>query len=256
VLLYNIRLSTGPSGGPDALSGALLSRTWSGAVESRNEDSISSLLNLCSAPSCAERDWTLFVAAASPALRGAIVGALRECRVPCDPDLLADLTQEVWCRLLAGERRALSGFRGDSDRAARVYLRRVAARTVFDRLRRGARLKRGRDCAVSLEATPGQAATAVDRRYCPDRRLLARERARALAVACRELVGSRRAGERLRIARLALVEGCTSEEIVELLGPPWTISGVNSFLFRLRRGLARRGFALPRRPGGLTTREG
>jgi len=221
-------------------------------LEPRNEVSISSLLATCSAASCGEPDWNLFVAAAGPALRGAIVAALRACRVPCDPELLRDLTQEVWCRLLAADRRALHRFRGDTDREARVYLRRVATRTVFDRLRRGGRQKRGGRGVVSLDAAAEPSALATDRRFCPDRRLLARERARALAVACRELIGKKRTNERLRIARLAFVDGCTSEEIVERLGPPWTITGVNSFLFRLRQGLARRGFDLPRRPGGIT----
>ena len=49
--------------------------------------------------------------------------------------------------------------------------------------------------------------------------------------------------------RLAWVLGHSSREIAERLGDGWTVSGVDSLLFRLRRRLRSVGAPLPVRPG-------
>jgi DNA-directed RNA polymerase specialized sigma24 family protein len=179
-----------------------------------------------------------------------VSGALVRRGGPFGEDLLEELVQEVWCRLLAGDRRALRDYRGGCDREAAAYLRRIAAAVVADRLRAERASKRRPLRLVRLEPPLVEHGRLADRSGCPERRLLARERIRRLERLCGELVAGRRRRERLIVARLALVEGSSSGEIVAHLGAPWTVSRVNSFLFRLRRRLAARGVSLPVRARG------
>ena len=216
-------------------------------------DSVSTihLLAACATERAGEAPWELLLERLAPRVRGAVIGALTLCGEPRDPDFIADLVQEVWCRLLERERRALAEFRGASERAAIVYLRRIAASVTIDALRAGAARKRRPVQLVPLDALGLEATLYVDRAVCPERRLLARERLRLFLALCRELVGPVAPRERLRIARLGLVEGRSSREIAERLGGAWTVPGIDSLLFRLRRQLEGRGIRLPRRPGGL-----
>jgi DNA-directed RNA polymerase specialized sigma24 family protein len=161
-----------------------------------------------------------------------------------DPDRVDDLVQEVWCRLLERERSGRRGARGASEGEVAAYLCRVSASVVVDALRAAGAAKRRPAGFVRLE--PGaDAPQAADRRTCPLRRLLARERLRPHLALCRDLVGRRDRRERLHIVRLAVVTGMTSREIAERLGGRWTPGGIDSLLFRLRRRLAARGEALP-----------
>lgn len=222
-------------------------------MQSTSGNSAARLLAVCAQERASERDWERVVEALSPRIRGAVLGTLTLCRVPRDPALVEDLVQEVWCRLLADGRRALAGFRGEQDRAAAAYVRRVAAAITVDELRaRWARKRRPPQRLESIDEERSPGRHAVDRAGCPERRLLARERLRELSRLCRELLGSEPGRDRIRIARLGLIEGRSSQEIVERVGGAWTIPGVDSLLFRLRRGFERRGVRVPRRPGGLS----
>lgn len=219
-------------------------------MQKQAKESISTLLARCAAVSTAAGEWSLLAARLTPRLRGAVLGTLTLCRVPRRADLVEEMVQEVWCRLLAGDRRALRGFRGASEREAAAYLRRIAAGIVLDRLRSESASKRDAARTLELEPSPRAAARLVDRRGCPERRLLARERIRGLAALCGELIGGRRRSERMTIVRLAVVEGWSSQEIASRVGEPWTVGRINSFLFRLRRRLEARGVRLPARARG------
>jgi DNA-directed RNA polymerase specialized sigma24 family protein len=209
------------------------------------EKSLSSLLARCAEASHAEPDWNLLHDRLAPWLRGAIGGTLNLCRVQRRRELLDELAQEFWCRVLAADRRPLRDYRGGTDREALAYLRRIVTTVVFDRVRHEGAFKRWLDREPAFDVGAAIGCRIADRRGCPELRLLARERAHSFAALCGELIGPARRRERLAIARLAFVEGRSSREIVERVGGPWSEARVNSFLFRLRQRLAARGVRLP-----------
>lgn len=211
------------------------------------EKSLSTLLVRCAGAPPVESAWSALHDRLSPWLRGAIGGTLNLCRVPRRRELVDELAQEFWCRVLAGDRRPLRDFRGGTDREALAYLRRIVTTVVMDRVRHDGATKRWLDREPALDVGAAIGCRIADRRACPERRLLARERAREFAALCGRLVGPARRRERLAIARLAFVEGRSSREIVASLGGPWSEARVNSFLFRLRQRLEARGVRLPAR---------
>ncbi len=183
-------------------------------------------------------------------MRYAVLGALALRGERRRREQVDDLVQEVWCRLLAGDRRALLRYRGDTDASALCYVRRVATTVVLDALRLHWTRKRRLLGVISLDETDPALTAGWDRSGCPERRLMARERLGQLLALCRELLGPRPGRERLTIARLGLLEGRRSREIAAELGGRWTVRGIDSLLFRLRRGLERHGVRPPRRPSG------
>jgi len=209
------------------------------------------LLTRCAEGRATEAEWNGFVERASPKLRSAVLGALALCHEPAEPALVEDLVQEVWCRLLADDRRILGRFRESGDGAAIVYLRRVASAITIDLIRARRAAKRRPARSVPLDATGESGLSVADRSVCPERRLLAGERLAELLRLCRERLGRGASRARVRAARLGIVEGWSSSEIAEHLGGSWTVSAIDSMLFRLRRRLERDGIRLPRRPGGV-----
>lgn len=220
-------------------------------MEFNTATNLAALVARCASAPANAAEWTLLVDRLTPPLRGAVVGTLTLCRAARRRERIDDLLQEIWCRLLAGERRALRGVRGASDGEVAAYLRRIAVTVVLDRLRAEAAGKRLPDRLLTAEPSELWSGRLADRRGCPERRLLAREEARRFAALCAELAGRTRRAERLTIARLALVERRSSREIAACVGRPWSVGRVNSFLFRLRRRLARRGLVLPPRARGI-----
>jgi DNA-directed RNA polymerase specialized sigma24 family protein len=163
-------------------------------------------------------------------------------------ELVDDLTQEVWCRLL--ERRALARCRTARAATRRRYLRTIATHVVVDSLRlRGAR-KRRPAALLSLELAGGELARHAASGDCPERRLLAREQLRALVSHCRAVVGADCSAERWRVVRLGLFEGRPSSEIARGLGGRWSVIAIDSFLARLRQRLDVRGVRVACRPRG------
>lgn len=220
-------------------------------METQRQESISALLARCAAtPPASAGEWTRLAERLTPRLRRAVTGALARRGGPFRDELVDDLVQEVWCRLLAAERRALRDFRGGCEREAAAYVRRIAGAIVADRLRAERAVKRRPLRLVRLDPPLLEQGRLTDRSGCPERRLLAREQLRGLERLCGELVAGRRRRERLMVVRLAFVERSSSAEIVAHLGAPWTVARVNSFLFRLRRRLAERGVRLPARARG------
>lgn len=215
------------------------------------------LIHAC-AESSTEPAWEEFLARFRPRLRGEVRSVLLRAGTFPDRDLAEDLEQEVLCRLLERDRRILARFRGSTDGEAVVYLRRVVASVVLDALRAAASARRRPALPpLSIETLAAEAIELPDRRGCPEARALARERGRVFLARCRELLGRRATAERLRIVRLALVEGLSTREVVARLGAPWTAGAVDSLLHRLRRRLAEGGCPPPgRRPRPVRRRDG
>lgn len=208
--------------------------------------STESLLGRCASAPADERSWRLLVERLGPPVRGAVAGALLAGRGAVDPDQVDDLVQEVWCRLLERDRRALRGCRGDGHAAVVRYVKRIALAVAVDALRSDGAGKRAPRRLQSIEDPRCESRAAIDRRACPERRLLARERVGRFFGLCRELVDGAARGERLRIVRLAWLEGWSSREIAAELGG-WSPSAVDCLLHRLRTRLAARGERAPRR---------
>jgi RNA polymerase sigma factor (sigma-70 family) len=208
------------------------------------------LLAACAEAQAGDAVWEQLVARHLPRVRGAVVAALVLGGAPRDPDRIADLVQEVWCRLLLHDRRALARFRGASEAEARAYLRRVARSVVADALRAARADKRRPSQVVPLATLREEEEPAADPRDCPERRLLARDELRALFALCRSVLGPLPSRERALIARLGLLEGWSTGEIAGRLGGGWSEGAINSLLFRLRARLAAAGIRISRRPGG------
>jgi len=224
-------------------------------MSGNNPDSTASLLAACAAAPAASCAWNDLVDRLAPCVRRGVVGALARANEPRAPELIEDLVQEVWCRLLDRGHEALSAFRGVDDRAAGAFVRRIAANVAIDRLRaEGARKRRPRRL-VPLDAVEPDAQPA-DRSRCPERSLLARERVGEEIALWRQLLGPRLKRTGLRIAIWAWVEGLSSAEIGLRLGSGWPANRIDAILFRLRRRLSARGEATPRRIKERLPREG
>lgn len=198
--------------------------------------------------------WEDLVRSHAGRIRHEILIQLRGQGEPCHPDRIDDLSQEVWCRLLSRESRALPGPRLHRDGETATYLRRVAHSVVLDRLRAERAVSRRPGLLVSIDDIATPEACWSDRRYCPERRAAARATLRAYLALCHSLLGpaaGRPAAARpcMQALRLAWVVGLPSVEVARRMGAGWTRTRVDSLLHRVRGRLAARGVRLPRRPG-------
>ena len=158
-----------------------------------------------------------------------------------DEDDPAELLQELWCRLLAGEGRLLRAFRGTSRGEATVYLGRVVRSVVVDRLRQ--RLARKRHAKLVGLSTHDPADLAPG----PEARLLGRERRGAARRRLHDLLGPRVGRRSRRAVELALLDGLSSREIAARSRGTTTVGAVNSLVHRVRRRLATQGLRTPHR---------
>ena len=181
-------------------------------------------------------------------IRGAVVHALALYDERSRPERIDDLSQEVWCRLL--QRHALARFRGSDESTRRRYLRRIAVNVVVDDLRTRGAQKRQPARLLSLDAARYELARRFSPADCPERRLIARERLRALLALCRSVVGQEGRPEQWRVARLGLLEGRPSVEIARRLGGGWSVIAIDSYLSRLRQRLGCHGIRIPFRARG------
>ncbi len=198
------------------------------------------LLDSCARAPEAEA-WRDLVHRYGPVIESGVRRALRRAgHEEPDPGTVEDLVQEVYCRLLERGARRLRSFRGSTYTQARTWLRRLAQRTVCDRLRSAGAAKRGRRMTVAPGLRVGGALP--DLMACPERRLLGRERLRHLTRGWRRLAGGEREA---RILRLVFFGGLTSREVSDASGGGVTPSSVDSMVFRFRKRLAREGLPQP-----------
>lgn len=178
---------------------------------------------------------------------------LRASGVHPAPDLVEEMVQEAYLRLLTRGERRLEQCRAEGEKQVVVYLARVAERVALDELRATSARKRGYGVLVPLGSREaGPAAAAVDPGETPDVLALRGEIRRLLLRVCRSLPeradtrGERR--RNLRILRLALIEGWSSREIVRAEGGRLAASTVDTVVHRARRLLlAQHGYELPGR---------
>jgi len=204
------------------------------------------LFRSCSAGNC-DRAWREFVERFHSRLVTAVRRTLLRLGDPgANGERVEDLVQEVYCRLL-GEGRRRRRFDGSSEAQLMTYLQRVAVSVVVDARREALAEKRWGGHRVAWTEWRLAPAIGVAESGGPEDRLLAGERRRTFLSLCRHALGRRADATTVKIARLALLEGWTSREIAAGLGGGMTVAGIDSVICRLRRNLAARGIALPRR---------
>ena len=206
------------------------------------------LFRICAAGSGDDRAWEQFVGCFGPRLRAGVSRVLRRLDQSPTPDAVADLVQDVYCRLL--ERAGRGGeFRGESEGEVLNYLQRVCESVVVDRMRGRAAAKRGgRTGFVDLEAGDGAIAEALaDGGASPEQRCLHRELRGLLLDGCRGLLDGPSRDRDLAIFELAVLDGWTSREIAQ--GFDWGIKAgsIDSVVHRQRRRLKDRGLEAPQR---------
>ncbi len=206
---------------------------------------VSQLIEEC-ATSRRDEPWRELLERFQEPLDKGISRGLRRCGWSAASEGREDLRQEVYCRLLEHDARALRQCRGRNEPEVRAYLARIAERVVRDSVRATVAEKRGgglvRRCPVSEAA--GEVACPSP---SPERRAEQAEAGRRFLAGCRAVLGKRAAGRELTILYLALIEDWSSPEICRRLGAGLTPGGVDSLVHRSRRRLAARGLHLPRR---------
>lgn len=207
---------------------------------------------------CAEGDaesaWCRFVETYDRQIRGNIVQTLLRLDRRAYKDTVDELVQDVYCRLLDRNRRALRSCRAQTDSSFRGYLACLCTNLVVDHLRSRSAQKRGgwqtswvsrvdfqRDSvAERLESVADQAAG-------PEARLLMAESRRYFLRSCSSLLNSKSRQRDLEIVRLAFVEGWTSREISERFEGRLKPGSIDSLIHRQRRKLREQGVILPSR---------
>ncbi len=201
--------------------------------------------------------WARFVERFGPAIEDGVRRALRDAtrrrpgarRVASGPagiveieELHHEMVQECYCRLLAGGRRRLAGFRGTAEPEARAWLARLAERCTRDRLRAARASKRG---GRALSARQRDAVSIPDPAPSPERRAIGRQEVRRFLRRCRRLSRSERDA---RILRLVFLAGLTSREVAVASRGELSPSAVDTVVHRFRRRIEESGHEAPRRP--------
>lgn len=171
---------------------------------------------------------------------------------PREADIVSDLVQEVYVRLLAHDRRALSSFRGDSEYAVLLYLAKVARAVVGDDLRKSSSQKRAVHL-VSIDADPDSdmpdigSTIAADERTSPEYMMSDRlviERLRKLLAE----TGSPNATRDALIFQLHVLEGLSAREIAAIPEFGMSVAAVEAVIRRTRDRLK----AMLDSPSGLS----
>ncbi len=199
----------------------------------------------------ADADWASLVRRVDPLLRSTLTALARSYGTYLTSDLLDELIQETYLRLLQKDRRGLRGCRAKSETTIRSYLRRVARSTLVDWLRARSALKRGAvvELHVGVEAGLAEDTELVElpsRAYSPIDAIYARELRSRFRSECRGV--ARPGGTALRdtwMTERMVVDGWNSREAANAVQlAPATVATV---VGRMRRALRRRGLMMPAR---------
>jgi RNA polymerase sigma factor (sigma-70 family) len=161
-------------------------------------------------------------------------------------DVVDDLTQEVFVRLLEGERRALSRFQGRTDLSAHTYLGVIAVNLVRDHFKT-LRAHRAPKSTESLPVLPD--ATGDDASYAqtilggtgPERYVASTElRDKMRSIVDRLSPDGRTSARDRLVFQLYFIEGLTVGEIAADRSVQLSASGVEKCLRRMRDALKKR----------------
>jgi RNA polymerase sigma factor (sigma-70 family) len=196
-------------------------------------------------------DWSAVVRRHDGRLRGRVRRTLNRLGLRAQLELVDEIVQDVYCRLLeGGERRLRLGASG-ADPSLLAYIGTVAERTVLDQVRTASALKRTGLSTVRLGRLSRRARRAMERIAdpgpSPEQTAMRSEGQRQLLDRCREMRGLGPGRRNAWVMRLAVLEGYSSREIAAAAGGRVTPHTIDMLVHRLRRRLARSGFALTRR---------
>ncbi len=141
-------------------------------------------------------------------------------------DLLLDLSQEVYSKLVQNDRRALASFRGETDFSVRAFLARVANSVVADHLRYSTSQKRSAKI-IPIDILREHKLPTVNEAESHASRL---DLERNVESATQDKNGQRN----FLIFQLHFIEGFTSEEIAEFPGFKLRPPGVAQVLSKLK----------------------
>lgn len=198
-----------------------------------------------------DADWASLVRRVDPILRSTLSGLGRSYGVYLNRDLLDEVIQEMYVRLLQNDRRVLRGCRGRSETTILSYLRRVARSTLVDWLRARRALKRGAVVELSIEVLdsltdPADCFDLAHRASNPLNAIYAEELRHRFRCECRSV--ARPGGTARRdtwITERMVVDGWNSSEAAHVVQlSPATVATV---LSRMRRELRRKGLFVPSR---------
>ncbi len=201
-----------------------------------------------------ENAWRSFVEIFDRQIRGNIVQTLLRLDLRAYRDTVDELVQEVYCRLLDKNRRALRHCRAQSDSSFRGYLACLCTNLVVDHLRsRSAQKRGGWQSSWGSYADPRRDSVAerlesvADHAAGPEARFLMAESRRFFLRSCGSLLDGKSPQRDLEIVRLAFVEGWTSREISERLEGRLKPGSIDSMIHRQRRRLRAKGLTMPSR---------
>ncbi len=196
-------------------------------------------------------DWAPLIQRVEPTLRYALAGLARSYGLNLTRDLVDEVLQETYVRLLQNNRRVLLGCKGRTESTIMAYLRSVARSALVDWLRARRALKRdpGAELSIDLREAP---ADEVDRLELPTAAtnafndIYVQELRYRFRRECWCVVSERATGLRdTWITERMVVDGWSSDEAARVFElAPATVSTVIS---RMRRELRRRGLKVPGR---------
>lgn len=163
-------------------------------------------------------------------------------------ELIEEIVQEVYCRLFGD---ALRRWRGRSVRELLAFMGTVAERTVVDHLRRVQAVKRTGIREICL----GRRIELIPDPRDPEQDLLLAESRSVVLRRCRDVPSRRGRRRNVWVARMALLEGYTNQEIAQAAGGRISPANVACLVHRLRRRLVRHEVT-PVRPARTVRRRG
>ena len=197
--------------------------------------------------------WQEFIARFRPGIRVTVLRTLRTEaeRTPGvaaddSPELMEDLAQEVFVRLLEFNRRALSRFQGRSELSAHTYVKTIAVNLVRDHCKTLCALKTPKVTAsLAHPVTTGTASGGLNYAQIlasdgsgPERFIAAKELREEIRVAIERAAPSASTVPRDRsIFQLFFVERLTVDEIARKRSIRLSGSGVEKRIRRMREAL-------------------
>jgi RNA polymerase sigma factor (sigma-70 family) len=198
-----------------------------------------------------EPDWGAVVRRHDNRLRSRVRRVLSRMSLRAFPELVEELMQEVYCRLLESGAERLRRCRGGTEPELISFMGIIAERVVLDHMRLASASKRRGRTTIRLGRLGRRSRRAVQRladpRPNPEEDVLRRERRRLLLDECRRLRGLGPGRRNVWVMRMAVFEGYSSREISAAAGGHLTPRRIDNLVHRIRRRLARSGLEVPRR---------
>jgi hypothetical protein len=196
-------------------------------------------------------DWGAVVRRYDHRLQSRVRRVLCRMGLRAFPELVEEVMQEVYCRLLEAGASRLRRCRGGTEAELIAFMGIIAERVVLDHLRLATALKRTAEAPIRLGRMGRNARRTVERVTdpgpTPEEVAVRRERQRLLLDQCRQLRGLGPGRRNAWVMRMAVLEGYSSHEISAAAGGRITPRNIDNLVHRIRRRLAGAGLEVPRR---------